>query len=58
VVNGSTVQMLSFPGTGAWNTWSTKTVTVSLAAGSNTIRLSPTTAGGLANIDYLDVTTP
>jgi hypothetical protein len=33
-------------------------VTVSLAAGSNTIRLSPTTANGLANIDYLDVTTP
>jgi hypothetical protein len=59
VLNGSTVQTVSFPGTGAWNTWGTKTaVTVSLAAGSNTIRLSPTTANGLANIDYLDVTTP
>ena len=58
VVNGSTVQTVSFPGTGAWSTWGTKTVIVSLAAGSNTIRLSPTTTGGLANIDYLDVTTP
>jgi hypothetical protein len=58
VVNGSTVQTVSFPGTGAWSTWDTKTVTVSLIAGSNTIRLSPTTTGGLANIDYLDVTRP
>ncbi|MDO0939170.1 carbohydrate-binding protein [Streptomyces sp. DG2A-72] len=58
VVNGSTVQTVSLPGTGAWSTWGTKTATISLAAGSNTIRLSPTTTGGLANIDYLDVTTP
>jgi hypothetical protein len=48
------VQTPSFEGTGAWSTWVTKTVTVSVNAGSNTIRLNPTTAGGLPNIDYLD----
>jgi hypothetical protein len=30
-------------------------VTVPVASGSNTIRLSPTTSGGLPNIDYVDV---
>ena len=45
----------AFGRTGAWTTWATKTLTVSLNAGSNTIRLSPTTAAGLANIDYVDV---
>ncbi|NUR72434.1 MAG: carbohydrate-binding protein [Hamadaea sp.] len=58
VVNGSVAQSASaFDPTGAWSTWATKTVSVSLAAGSNTIRLSPTTAAGLANIDYLDADT-
>ncbi|MDT9699383.1 carbohydrate-binding protein [Streptomyces sp. P17] len=57
VVNGTTVQTPSFEGTGAWSTWVTKTLTVTLNAGSNTIRLSPTTAAGLPNLDYLDVVT-
>lgn len=55
IVNGSTVQSPSFEGTGAWNTWVTKTLTVTVNAGGNTIRLSPTTSNGNANIDYLDV---
>jgi hypothetical protein len=55
VVNGSTVQTASFETTGAWTTWSTKVLTVSLNAGSNTIRLDPTTAAGLPNIDHLVV---
>uniref|UniRef100_UPI0040401C12 family 43 glycosylhydrolase n=1 Tax=Streptomyces sp. DG1A-41 TaxID=3125779 RepID=UPI0040401C12 len=55
VVNGSTVGTVSFEATGAWTTWSTKTATVPLNAGSNTIRLDPTTAAGLPNVDYLDV---
>ncbi|WP_246083869.1 carbohydrate-binding protein, partial [Nonomuraea diastatica] len=38
VVNGSTVATVSFESTGAWTTWVTKTVTVPLNAGSNTIR--------------------
>jgi pectate disaccharide-lyase len=55
IVNGATVQSPSFEATGAWSTWFTKTLTVSVNAGSNTIRLNPTTSAGLPNIDYLDV---
>jgi pectate lyase len=54
VVNGSTVQTPSFEGTGAWSTWVTKTLSVSVNAGTNTVRLSPTTSGGLPNVDFLD----
>ncbi|MFI0989542.1 carbohydrate-binding protein [Streptomyces exfoliatus] len=57
VVNGSTVQTPSFESTGAWSTWTTKTLTVALNAGSNTIRLNPTTSAGLPNVDSLNVTT-
>ncbi|MFI1029548.1 carbohydrate-binding protein [Streptomyces sp. NPDC020951] len=57
VVNGTTVQTPSFEATGAWSTWVTKTLTVTLNAGSNTVRLSPTTAEGLPNVDYLEATT-
>ncbi|WP_394813946.1 non-reducing end alpha-L-arabinofuranosidase family hydrolase [Streptomyces litchfieldiae] len=57
IVNGQTVQTLSFEGSGAWSTWTTKTLTVQLSAGSNTIRVSPTSATGLPNIDHLDVET-
>ena len=57
-VNGAlAVDERSFAGTGAWTTWTTKTLSVALNAGSNTIRLTPTTADGLANIDYLQVGT-
>ena len=56
IVNGTTVQTPSFEGTGAWGNWVTKALTVSLQAGGNTIRLSPTTAAGLPNLDHLDVT--
>jgi hypothetical protein len=55
VVNGTTMGTVSFESTGTWATWSTMTATVSLNAGANTIRLEPTTADGLPNIDYLDV---
>jgi aryl-phospho-beta-D-glucosidase BglC (GH1 family) len=54
VVNGATISTVSFEGTGAWTTWVTKTLTVSVNSGSNTVRLSPTTANGLANVDFLD----
>ncbi len=55
IVNGSTVETASLPTTGSWTGWTTQTVTVQLDAGANTIRLDPTTANGLPNIDYLDV---
>jgi lysophospholipase L1-like esterase len=56
LVNGVTVQSAPFDGTGAWTTWATRTLTVPLRSGSNTVRLSPTTASGLPNVDFLDVT--
>ncbi|MEV5310591.1 carbohydrate-binding protein [Streptomyces sp. NPDC052610] len=56
-VNGTSAGSLSFESTGAWDTWATKTVTVSLTSGSNTVRLNPTGSGGLPNIDYAEVET-
>ncbi|QEU68973.1 carbohydrate-binding protein [Streptomyces galilaeus] len=53
-VNGGSATTVSFEGTGAWGTWVTKTLSVPVGAGSNTVRLSPTAAAGLPNIDYLD----
>ncbi|WP_207917011.1 GDSL-type esterase/lipase family protein [Micromonospora sp. KC723] len=56
LLNGAVTHSgVAFNGTGAWTTWATTTLTASLNAGSNTIHLSPTTANGLANIDYLNV---
>ncbi|SCG40404.1 right-handed parallel beta-helix repeat-containing protein [Micromonospora coxensis] len=57
VVNGAGAQTVSFGGTGAWSTWATRTLTVSLTAGTNTIRLDPTSSAGLPNVDFLDVET-
>ncbi|RCG26254.1 hypothetical protein DQ384_30300 [Sphaerisporangium album] len=55
-VNGATVATaMSFPGTGAWTTWQTGTLTANLAAGTNTIRATATTANGGPNVDYLEV---
>ncbi|WP_082404292.1 right-handed parallel beta-helix repeat-containing protein [Saccharothrix sp. NRRL B-16348] len=56
VVNGSTVQSVSFEATGAWSTWVSKTLSVTVPSGATTIRLSPTTSSGLPNVDYLDFT--
>ncbi len=55
-VNGSKViSALAFNGTGAWTTWSTQTVSVSLNSGSNKIRATATTANGGPNMDKLDL---
>jgi lysophospholipase L1-like esterase len=54
VVNGARVTGATFAATGAWTAWATTTVSVPVNSGNNTIRLSPTTASGLPNIDYLD----
>ncbi|MFJ8666544.1 CBM35 domain-containing protein [Streptomyces sp. NPDC093600] len=54
-VNGSAAASTSFASTGAWNTWASQTLTVPVRAGGNTIRLSPTAATGLPNVDALDV---
>jgi len=56
-VNGTAVATgTSFPGTGNWDTWATKTLTVNLTAGVNKIRATATTVNGGPNADYLDVT--
>jgi len=54
-VNGTLVSdELAFPGTGAWTTWVTKSITVNLTAGANTIRATATTANGGPNLDYIE----
>lgn len=55
-VNGSVVTSSAFAPTGAWTSWTTTTVNAQLNAGVNTIRVTGTTAGGAANLDYVDVT--
>jgi glucose/arabinose dehydrogenase len=56
-VNGSVVSAArSFPATADWNTWATSTVTAPVTAGTSTVRLTATTASGLPNLDYLDIT--
>jgi alpha-galactosidase len=56
-VNGAGAGTLAFPSSGAWSLWKQQTANVNLNAGSNTIRLTATSAGGVANHDSLDVTT-
>ncbi|GAA1360125.1 glycoside hydrolase family 88 protein [Streptomyces beijiangensis] len=58
-VNGTTVATgLSFPSTGTWTGWQTRTLTAALAAGQNTVRATATTANGGPNLDSLTVGTP
>jgi hypothetical protein len=54
-LNGTSPSTLPFPGTGAWTTWQNQTATVSLSAGTTAVRITATTANGLANIDSLTV---
>jgi hypothetical protein len=54
-VNGGAPVTANFPGTGAWTTWQTVSVPVTLAAGANTIRATATTANGGPNLDYLEI---
>ena len=55
-VNGGSNGTLAFPATGAWSLWKQQTVNVNLNTGANTIRLTATSTGGVANLDYLDIT--
>ncbi|WP_259407832.1 carbohydrate-binding protein [Streptomyces akebiae] len=57
-VNGTTAATTSFETTGTWTAWTTKTLTVPVTSGSNVIRINPTAATGLPNIDYLDANVP
>ncbi|MEZ0070679.1 glycosyl hydrolase family 28 protein [Planotetraspora sp. GP83] len=58
-VNGTVVAAgKAFNGTGNWDTWASSTLTATLNAGSNTVRVTATTANGCPNLDYLEVTGP
>jgi Carbohydrate binding module (family 6) len=53
-VNGALVaDEHAFPGTGAWTTWRDSTLSVPLRAGTNTVRLTSTTANGGPNLDRI-----
>ncbi|GHE05569.1 PQQ-dependent sugar dehydrogenase [Streptomyces alanosinicus] len=58
-VNGTVVaSAVSFPATADWNTWASRTVNVTLKAGSNKIRATATTAAGGPNLDRVSLGTP
>jgi hypothetical protein len=54
-VNGTSRGTLNFPITANWDTWATASISVPLTAGTNTIRVTGTTAGGAANIDSVTI---
>src|SRR6266498_2904588 len=54
-VNGTSRGTLNFPTTANWDTWATASISVPLTAGTNTIRVIGTTAGGTANIDSVTI---
>ena len=54
-VNGGTPVTVSFPPTANWDTWATASITVSLTAGTDTVRATATGAAGGPNLDSLDV---
>ncbi|MEU7870368.1 PQQ-dependent sugar dehydrogenase [Dactylosporangium sp. NPDC049140] len=56
-VNGNSAALdLAFGATTDWDTWAEKTISVSLNAGTNTVRGTATTANGGPNLDRLRVT--
>jgi hypothetical protein len=54
-VNGTSRGTLNFPITANWDTWATASISVPLTAGTNTIRVTGTTAVGAANIDSVTI---
>ncbi|MCS3796497.1 carbohydrate-binding protein [Niastella sp. OAS944] len=56
IINGTeVVSTIDFNATTDWTTWVEVSLSRSLTAGQNTIRLESTSASGLANIDYFKV---
>ena len=57
IVNDSTIENLTFAGSGGWDSWAEQTAsTQSINGGSVTIRLTATTNGGPPNMDKMDIT--
>jgi hypothetical protein len=56
-VNGAVVAAaMAFSPTANWDTWATRTLTVQVTAGANTVRAVATTSGGGPNVDYIEIT--
>jgi hypothetical protein len=55
IVNGAAVTAAAFDGTGAWNNWATRTLTIPLNQGANTIRALATSANGGPNVDHIEI---
>ncbi|WP_105102880.1 carbohydrate-binding protein [Microbulbifer pacificus] len=56
MVNGASAAAVAMGVSGGWTSYTTESVTVTLAVGYNEIRLQATSGNGLANIDSLAVT--
>jgi glucose/arabinose dehydrogenase len=55
-VNGTTQAAgTSYASTGTWDTWQSRSFTVPVNAGGNTVRFTSTTANGGPNVDFIDV---
>jgi unsaturated rhamnogalacturonyl hydrolase len=55
-VNGTVVVAgQAFPSSGSWDSWDTARLSLPLAAGNNTVRVTATTANGGPNLDWLEV---
>jgi unsaturated rhamnogalacturonyl hydrolase len=54
-VNGTVVATPSFGPTGSWDTWAVASVPVTLASGTDLVRLTATTSNGLPNVDSMTV---
>jgi hypothetical protein len=55
-VNGGTAVTVNFPSTGTWENWTSTSIAVTLAAGTDTVKATSTTADGAPNLDYVEVT--
>jgi hypothetical protein len=55
-VNGSVVASgVTFPGTGSWSNWQTKSITAPVVPGANAVKATATSADGGPNVDWLEV---
>lgn len=54
-INETSIGIINLEATGAWDSWSTTAVNISLSAGVNELTIEAITADGLANIDLLGV---
>ncbi|MFF6961659.1 glycoside hydrolase family 88 protein [Streptomyces sp. NPDC008317] len=57
-VHGTVISAPAFAATADWNTWAVTRIPVTLRAGTNAIRVTGATAGGLPNLDSLTVSDP